>query len=369
MSIETDLKKDGIEVTSELDTLKVNSIAKNIAQKLVKNFPEMKFNLGELFIRLSRIHMYTAKVQKGLSEANYFYKNTSIYFNENIDFNKVDNFAMHECIHYLQERKDKKGYLMRLGLCDLTQFKVYGLGINEAAVQLATAKATEVAKEEVKYYGIDFETNSPSCYPLECNLINQMAYITGENVLFDSVFNSNDNFKNTFIELTSEKAFYDIQNNFDKILYAEEDLIKLSNKLEITDENSSNIKNINLKISKLKDFIAITFLQTQDLIISSYFDTAFSRISTLEEVENYRRKLYNYRNLIGVTDTYTFFNNYYIDMMSRLENKYNLLESGQEIENSSTYITVVKHNKIFELFRAIKNFLFKSGDEYKKVDD
>ena len=53
MSIETDLKKDGIEVTSELDTLKVNSIAKNIAQKLVKNFPEMKFNLGELFIRLS----------------------------------------------------------------------------------------------------------------------------------------------------------------------------------------------------------------------------------------------------------------------------------------------------------------------------
>ena len=34
MSIETDLKKDGIEVIKKLDTLQINSIANNIAAKL-----------------------------------------------------------------------------------------------------------------------------------------------------------------------------------------------------------------------------------------------------------------------------------------------------------------------------------------------
>ena len=33
MSIETELKKDGITVVEELDTLKVNFIAKNVAKK------------------------------------------------------------------------------------------------------------------------------------------------------------------------------------------------------------------------------------------------------------------------------------------------------------------------------------------------
>ena len=34
MSIESDLKKDGIEVVEKLDTLKINSIARNISIKL-----------------------------------------------------------------------------------------------------------------------------------------------------------------------------------------------------------------------------------------------------------------------------------------------------------------------------------------------
>ena len=40
MSIETDLKKDGIEVIETLDTLKINSLAKNISQKICETFPE-----------------------------------------------------------------------------------------------------------------------------------------------------------------------------------------------------------------------------------------------------------------------------------------------------------------------------------------
>ncbi len=62
MSIETDLKKDGIEVIEALDTLRINSIARNISQKICDTFPQFGFNRNELFIRLSRLNMYRAKM-------------------------------------------------------------------------------------------------------------------------------------------------------------------------------------------------------------------------------------------------------------------------------------------------------------------
>lgn len=62
MSIETDLKKDGIEVTEALNTLKINSIARNISQKICETFPEYGLSQNELFIRLSRLNMYKAKM-------------------------------------------------------------------------------------------------------------------------------------------------------------------------------------------------------------------------------------------------------------------------------------------------------------------
>ena len=95
-----------------------------------------------------------------------------------------------------------------MGLCDFTEFKLYGLGLNEAAVQLMAAKVIDIPKEEVKYFGISFLSDSPSYYPLECNLVKQMAYVAGgENVLFESTFHSNDTFKNKFIE-GRERAEY-----------------------------------------------------------------------------------------------------------------------------------------------------------------
>ena len=83
----------------------------------------------------------------------------------------------------------------------------------------------------MKYFGISFETTSPSYYPLECCLVNQMAYIVGEDILFESTLNSNDNFKNKFAKLTSPKTFMTIQNAIDEILNNEENIIKLNNKI------------------------------------------------------------------------------------------------------------------------------------------
>ena len=355
MSIESDLRKDGIEVTEKLDTLKINSIARNVSIKLCDTFPEFNLNQNELFIKLSRLNMYKAKMPEGMAEANYFYKNTSIYFNEHIQDEDLEEFAIHECIHYLQEVKDKRNYLLRMGLCDYTEFKIYGLGLNEAAVQLMASKVNGIPKEYVKYFGISFETTSPSYYPLECCLVSQLAYLIGENVLFESTLNSNDNFKEQFANLTSPKTFMAIQNAIDEILNNEEEIIKLNNKIAAIDDRNRKVDGMLEKIDELKNEISLTFMRTQNLIISSYFDKAFDSISNLEEVENYRRKLYNFKDCLGCMEGYTFFNDYYVNKMMELEKKYNSIENG-EVETAIKVITK-KENIFVSIFKAIKKLL------------
>ena len=359
MCIESDLKKDGIEVIKKLDTLRVNSIARTVSINLCETFPNFNLNQNDLFIKLSRLDMYIAKMPEGMAEANYFYKNSSIYFNNRIDNDDLEEFAIHECIHYIQEIKGKKNYLIRMGLCDYTEFKIYGLGLNEAAVQLMASKVNGIPKEYVKYFGISFETISPSYYPLECCLVNQLAYLVGEDVLFESTLNSNDNFKQAFADATSPKAFMAIQNAIDEILYHEEDIIKLNNKIANIDDRNKKVDGMLKKIDELKSEISLIFFRTQNLIISSYFDNSFNKITNLEEVENYRRKLYTFKDYLGSSEGYTFFNDYYVSKMEQLEEKYNALENGETLQVETAIKVISKKENMFRRFIAtIKKLLF-----------
>ena len=369
MSVESDLKKDGIEVIKKLDTLRVNSIARTVSNSLCETFPDFNLNQNDLFIKLSRLDMYIAKMPEGMAEANYFYKNTSIYFNDHIADEDLEEFAIHECIHYIQEIKDKRNYLLRMGLCDYTEFRIYGLGLNEAAVQLMASKVLAIPKEYVKYFNITFETTSPSYYPLECCLVSQLAYLIGEDVLFESTINSNDTFKNKFIELTNAKTFMNIEDNIDKILMSEEEIIKINNKIATMDDNSKKIDVMNKKIENLKSHITSTFIKTQKLITSSYFDNVFNSITDLEGVEKYRQKLYNFKDYLGSTAGDTFFNDYYVNKMMALEEKYNYLEntSDENIVDDSMYLTKKKSSKLLDFFNFIKS-LFVHSDFENNVD-
>lgn len=120
------------------------------------------------------------------------------------------------------------------------------------------------------------------------------------------------------------------------------------------------------KIDELKSEIMLTFMRTQNLIISSYFDKAFENISNLEEVENYRRKLYTFKDYLGCTEGYTFFNDYYVNKMEQLENKYNALENGN-VENAIKLITK-KESKIISFFRALKKLIFGEKNVTEKIN-
>ena len=350
MSIESDLRKDGITVIGPLDTLSINTIARDTADRLCKAFPEQNFIFQNLFIALSRIPMYIADIPEGFAEATYFYKNSSMYFRQGLGIDEMEKFAVHEFIHYLQEIKDKKGRLVRLGLCDFDDIKVCGMGLNEGAVQLMASKAIGVQEEIVKYYGISLPTNSPSYYPLLCNLVNQMAYVTGKDALYDSTLYGSDTFKRMFAELCGLDNFLKVQSNLDKILEIEEKAIKLDNELMSDKCEGMKAQKVAKKIEKCKGKIKELFFQTQNLIYTSYFNTQFTKITTTADIDEYRVRLYNYKNFIGISDNYSDFNDFYINKMMDLDNKY------ENIMNN-TSLTVVSTSRIARFFRRIKEIL------------
>ena len=172
MSIQKDLKKEGIEVINKLDSIISNDICKSVSRRIIESFPEYDFSQEQIYNKLQELTMYTAKMTDGMAEANYYYKDSSIYFNANIEYSDLEEFAIHECIHHIQKIQDKNGNLTRLGLCNYNNLKPTALALNEAAVQLMASKAIGIKKDFVKYFGLSFETISPSYYPLECCLVN-----------------------------------------------------------------------------------------------------------------------------------------------------------------------------------------------------
>lgn len=351
------LKKEGIEVVSQLDTLKVNTIAINVASKLCLAFPEHNLNKSELFESLSRLNMYVAKMPADSSGAKYFYKDNSIYFNETADINEMSTLAVHECIHYIQEVRDYTNRVSKMGLYSPSSNT--GLAINEAAVQLMASEANMNEASTETYYGISINTISPNYYPLECALLNQISYFTGTYPLYHSTLNSNDVFKNTFTLKSDKKTYSIVTKNFDKLLSLENNLNYFSSELQYTDKASS-IKLLNKLINETKEDIKEIFFKTQNLIMHKCFKNEFNAIRNLEDIKDFNNKLYNYKNIIGSAEYYTFYNEFYRNMMNVIEEKKSYIEQYGEInlfENVNTSLMLVDTTK--NTFSFISTFVIK----------
>ena len=173
MGINSKLKKEGIKIVEKLDTLKVNTIAINVVNKLCSTFPEHGFDRSTLFEMISRISMYTAEMSADLSGAKFVFKNNSIYFNKKLSIEEMSTLAVHECIHCIQHAYIKDKVSSNLGLSNISSD--YGLAINEASVQLMASESNLSKMSEETYYGICIRTISPDYYPLECTLVNEIS--------------------------------------------------------------------------------------------------------------------------------------------------------------------------------------------------
>jgi len=370
MSINSILRKEGITVVEQLDTLKVNTIARNVANKLCDAFPEHNLNQSDLFMSFCRMNMYMASMPNDYSSAKYFYKNNSIYFNEYIDFKDLPNVAMHECIHFVQEVQDDNGNLIHMGLYNMSS----GAGINEAAVQLMAAEAIGATPSGEKYYNISINTISPNYYPLECTLIKEIAYFTGTYPLYHSTLNSNDIFKNTFINKSDSKTYNTVVKNFDKLLELENHLNYFISEIQY-EAKPGSIKLLNkLADSKKKEIVSL-FFETQNLIMKKFFTSEFNNIRDLVDLKIFKQRCYDFKDVIGATDGYEFYHNFYIHMMEALEGKKEHIENFGEInlfENTNNSLILVDNTKtavyfVSTFFRKVKK-LFNKGSVTEDIN-
>ena len=359
ISAEQELEKSGIKVICPINTININEIATYVSHLLCSKFPDFNLDYNDMFTRISRMNMYIADMPLGMSDACYSYRNENLYLRQGLSFDEIKKLSFHEIVHHFQEVKDSNGILHKLGLCSYLRVKSYGLALNEASVQLMSSFAIGEKLDTVTYYGITFPTNSPSYYPLLCNLIKQIGYLTGFSTLFESTFFSDNAFFDKFKFLFGEKNAFKIQQNFDKLLYIEEKIINLNNKIQTKDMSYLKFKNTTDTINKYKNQIKKTFLDTQNLILTSYFDARANEISTANEIYEFRKTLYSYSNLIGKADNYTFFNDYYINIMIKIDKKY------EDIIEHRNMPVVVKKSKLSLILNSLKKIFIGGSAEYQ----
>lgn len=358
------IKKEGIKVTKQLPTLQVNLVAKNISDKLYHAFPEHGFNQQLLFSNISRLNMYLAEFPNNLSKAKYVSENNSIYIRSDVSLDSVDDLIIHECLHFLQEIKDDYGNLSKLGLASFGN-KVSGVALNEAAVQLMAAEANKNSKDVVTYFNIQIPTITPSYYTLECALLNQMAYFTGTYPLYNSTLTGSNLFKNTFISKSNNNTFCTIQNNLDKLVDLEDLLCELTNDLQVANNNTKRIAQINKAILTKKNEIFNLFFKTQNIIMTTCFNYEFKYIRNINELIEFKDRLYKYQYIIGTNKDYTFYNDFYSYTMNKFDEKYKYFEKHSYMPLGNVNETAIT---LFSTKPGIFDFIKRFMNKFKKLN-
>jgi hypothetical protein len=347
MSINSTLKHEGIEIVSQLTQEEVNRIAKEISDRLCNRFPEHNLDNEKLCEAISKLNMYVAKFPTCDSIAKYFYKNSSVYFSDKIDLNDLNTLAIHECIHFIQEIKNNRGKLMRLGLYKLRPAN-RGMAANEAAVQYMASLTTDCKYDSVKYYGMEFNTISSDYYPLETAIISQLIYFTGNYPLLHSTIYSDDIFENTIATKTDKSIYNNVCRNLDIIMNLEEQLAKHTYNLYTLGENvsESKLNKIHKKQEKTRSLILEKAISTQNLILYNFVNTEFDQITDVDDCKKFQAKLYNFKHYVIHTDNYNYYNEFYIDMMNKLAERREAIENGTFVNKAiSKELALVDNSK------------------------
>ncbi len=341
MNLQKKLQNLGIEQIKKIDNEYVRLIAFNVTEALTTAFPVIYNQYNNILSQLINCNMHTAKITKQIAKVNYIYENNTIYFDENIDLTIVNEQMVHECIHYLQNNKNKNGKLTKMGLCNFGQFSVFGLGINEAAVQYVSAKTAGNELTTTQKYGVRLKTISPNYYPFLTSLIEQIVYLIGENILAIGILQDDNKLEDELLN-TFEANTKRIINQFDII-------VDINNKLT-TEINAEKIK-------IYQEEIVAMYIDTQNKIFSTYFEKILPKLTTLEEIKYYMDKAICYRNVIGIYTKERFlFGSFYDIKLEELESKFEKkkLKICKKAENNA--LVIVSENKIMKLIRKITTY-------------
>lgn len=342
MNILKKLSKIGIEPQKEIAPKEINYIAHIVADRITNTFIELQDQYNEILAKILKCKMYYSKTASNISKVNYIYWNNSIYIDESINIFEINEQLYHEIIHYLQVLKKNNGKIIKMGLCEFEDFKLNGLGINEALVQYMTSKIINREKSTTKIYGIQLKTISPYSYPLLTNLIEQIIYLLGEDIIIKAAINLNDDkfeklFYNTFEEKTNN-----IIKNFDQLLEQKNKLFKQKQKGNIEVDLEKRISNI--------------YLDTQKIILSKYYDQIIQKLTTQEEIDFCLNKYIKNKEFIGNrtnNEEINFYDEYQFIVQSKLDKQ--LVKINKEKQKNAL---VKYNNKLIEFFKKTISYLF-----------
>ncbi|MBR6033408.1 MAG: hypothetical protein IKP28_01460 [Clostridia bacterium] len=336
MDLEKALRTVEIEPIRSLTFAEVGQIVQNFSQRLTLAFPNSELKLANVMEKMFECHMFLADIPDNLGNANYFYKTQAIYFKLNANFETLDDYIVHECIHYFQDIRDEKRELQRMGLCRFREFKIYNMALNEAAVQYITSKALESKKEEINYGGLTIKTTSPKYYPVLTSLMEQIAFLLGDDAVVESTLFSTDRFTFELMDVIGERNFNKIQSGFDKILEIRQTAYE--------------------DIAKQESLIANEYIKIQNILIQEYFKGALVFVETKDDANEYKRKIENFKDYIKDYDNLKTYEKIKEKQLEKLSKKTISI-------NKAKMLTVVKHNIFIDLFRKLQEWIF--SEEYK----
>ena len=357
LKIEKKLKKIGIKETKEFKKEEKRIVACNVTNSLIVAFSILKNDEQQILDKIQNANMFWAQTEKNLPKVNYFYENHKIYFNESIDINKTNDAMIHEIIHFLQDVRKKNGKLDKIGLCNFNELSLHGLGINEGAVQYISSKAVNKNIQTINKNEIILRTISPEYYPILTNLMEQIVFLIGENELVKAIILNDDEFEELFFNTFEENAQtiinqfdeiinYNVKNNFIKRGYTE----KSSNEKKVTRNYFKKNNTSKNKIEELKGM----YIETQDLIMRTYFEKQYKLIETEEDVQKLSAKLDKYIEFTGKVKVNDYYYNNSENYKSNFMNKLDLKLIKLHEQRNKMALTVVYGSRINKLIKKIK---------------
>lgn len=334
INVKRELKNLGIKPIEELSVQERTNIAEKVATKLVSlNVPLLSYN--EILEKLFQAKMYTAQMNSNLGKVSYFYKNQTIYFDQNLYLGNLDENILRECIHYLQDKKKSHEKIKRMGLCTFEQYKVRGMALNEVGI---------------KYISNKLLNNNDKNKTL--TLLRQILLITGEQVFLDSILNNNNKFEEKFMEKTnSEVLYYKVQNTFDAMF----DLEQIIKRLNLEGRESRVPQKYLSKINMHKHTLNSKFSEIQWEIYSRYFSRKIELVDELQEIKQYKNEMFNFSGWLEISEDelkYTHFATEKFDKLEKIE-----LEILKKKANNS--MVLFADSPIHKIIKTIKKILLK----------
>ena len=164
------------------------------------------------------------------------------------------------------------------------------------------------------------------------SLIAQILFLMGNKEAVESCISSTDKFENELYN-TFEENTEKIVKNFDVIL----------------EENN--------KVDRDENKIIDIYMQTQELIYTTYFTKMYKRLTTPQEVDEQVKKLEDYEEMVGrLLDTPNE-EDKFINFKSEMNEKY--LKKYIEVNRnqSRNTLAVVYKNKLYSLWNKLIEFI------------